>query len=216
VGTGFWIKIMPDKKNPGLTPSQTVGPYFAYGLTPKRSGHDYDWSELITEDMVTPDAAGERIRIEGFVYDGDGLPVSDALIEVWQADAQGRYAHPRDPRMSNASFKGFGRCGTDATGKFVFDTIKPGPVPGPAGSVQAPHLVVTVFMRGLLTHLFTRIYFANEPDNARDPVLLLVPASRRDTLIASRETKRETKGDVAIWRFDIHMQGEKETVFFDV
>jgi protocatechuate 3,4-dioxygenase, alpha subunit len=201
-----------NKKNLDLTPSQTVGPYFAYGLTPKRSGNDYDWSELITEDMLTPDTAGERIRIEGFVYDGDGLPVNDAMIEVWQADAQGRYAHPRDPRMSNASFKGFGRCATDATGKFIFDTVKPGPVPGPAGNLQAPHLVTTVFMRGLLTHLFTRIYFEGEADNARDPVLLLVPASRRGTLIA----KRETAGEIAVYRFDIHMQGDKETVFFDV
>lgn len=208
---------MPEKKKTSeLTPSQTVGPYFAYGLTPKRSGHNYDWSELITEDMLTPDAAGERIRIEGFVYDGDGLPVNDAMVEVWQADAQGRYAHPRDPRMSNASFKGFGRCGTDATGKFFFDTVKPGKVAGPSGQVadqvQAPHLVVAVFMRGLLTHVFTRIYFEGEADNARDPVLLLVPAARRDTLIA----KRETSGDVAVYRFDVHMQGDKETVFFDV
>ena len=110
--------------------------------------------------------------------------------------------------MSNASFKGFGRCGTDATGKFFFDTVKPGKVAGPNGQVQAPHLVVTVFMRGLLTHLFTRIYFVDEPDNARDPVLLLVPAARRDTLIAKKS------GDK--WRFDIHMQGDKETVFLDM
>lgn len=195
-----------------LTPSQTVGPYFAYGLTPKRSGHNYDWSERITDDLITPDAAGERVRIEGIVYDGDGKPVDDAMIEIWQADAQGRYAHPRDPRMSNASFRGFGRSATDKHGRFSFDTIKPGPTPGPKGEPQAPHLAVTVFMRGLLTHLFTRIYFSDETDNARDPVLLLVPAARRDTLIATRETT----GEVATYRFDVHMQGDKETVFFDI
>ena len=209
---------MSDSKNKKLelTPSQTVGPYFAYGLTPKRSGHNYDWPELVTEDMVTSDTAGQRIRIEGFVYDGDGLPVNDAMIEVWQADAQGRYAHPRDPRMSNASFKGFGRCGTDSTGKFFFDTIKPGAVPGPGGRTQAPHLMMTVFMRGLLTHLFTRVYFADEADTTGDPVLLLVPAARRDTLIAQREIKGQSKAQVATYRFDVHMQGDKETVFFDV
>jgi protocatechuate 3,4-dioxygenase, alpha subunit len=199
---------MMTKKDLELTPSQTVGPYYAYGLTPKRSGHNYDWSEPIIENLVTPDTVGDRIRVEGMVYDGDGKPVNDAMIEIWQADAQGRYAHPRDPRMSNASFKGFGRCSTDKDGKYFFDTIKPGAVPGAGGTTQAPHISVIVFMRGLLTHLFTRIYFEGDAANASDPMLTLVPAERRGTLIAKKS------GDK--WIFDIHMQGDKETVFFDV
>ena len=193
----------------GITPSQTVGPYFAYGLTPR----DYDWSEAIGSDLVTPDASGERIRIEGKVFDGDGLPIPDSMIEIWQADAAGRYAHAADSReRPNSSFKGFGRCGTDAEGGYGFDTVRPGPVPGLEGKAQAPHILVAVFARGMLRHLTTRIYFADEPANAADPILALVPADRRATLMAERRG-----GDGRpVYVFDIRLQGEQETVFFDV
>ena len=194
----------------GVTPSQTVGPFFAFGLTPNRK---YEWVDTFSNNLVTPDAAGERIRIEGRVTDADGKPINDAMIEIWQADAQGRYAHPRDARaLPNASFKGFGRVGTDADGVYAFDTIKPGAVPGPNGAMQAPHVMVAFYSRGLLTHLYTRVYFADEAATGSDPILALVPADRRDTLIA----KREQRGDTAVYRFDISFQPENETVFFDV
>ena len=194
----------------GLTPSQTVGPWFAYGLTPNKK---YDWTDLVISNLITPDAAGERIRVEGRVTDADGVPVNDAMIEIWQADSQGRYASPRDDRsLPNASFKGFGRSGTDEKGAFRFDTIKPGSVPGPDGKAQAPHILVAFFSRGLLTHLYTRIYFSDEAGNAADPVLSLVPADRRATLVA----KREANGTPPVYRFDIRIAGEGETVFFDV
>jgi protocatechuate 3,4-dioxygenase, alpha subunit len=195
----------------GITPSQTVGPFFAYGLTPKDRG--YDWNEAIGNDLVTPDASGERIRIEGRVLDGDGTPVVDAMLEIWQADAAGRYAHPADRRaLPNAAFKGFGRAGTDGDGRFGFATIKPGAVPGSDGTLQAPHIAVVVFSRGMLTHVFTRIYFADEAANAADPILGLVPADRRPTLIA----RREDHGGQPTYRFDIRLQGDGETVFFDI
>ncbi len=193
-----------------LTPSQTVGPWFAYGLVPNK---EYDWSDLATGNLVTPDAAGERIAIEGRVLDGDGAPMKDAMIEIWQADAQGRYAHPRDSRaLPNSSFKGFGRVGTSEAGHYRFDTIKPGAVPGPNNKPQAPHILVAFFSRGLLTHMYTRIYFSDEKANDTDPILALVPAERRDTLIA----KRDASGKIPVYRFDIRVQGETETVFFDV
>src|SRR5207253_4892474 len=132
------------------------------------------------------------------------------MLEIWQADAQGRFADPQDKRaLPNASFKGFGRCGTDAKGEFVFDTIKPGAVPDPDGKPQAPHILMAVFARGMLLQNYTRIYFDDEMANAADPVLALVPADRRGTLIAKR-------GDGGVYRFDIHLQGDDETVFFDV
>tara|TARA_B110000046_G_C13008264_1_gene405415 strand:+ start:2137 stop:2715 length:579 start_codon:yes stop_codon:yes gene_type:complete len=187
------------------TPSQTVGPYFAYGLTPEQYG--YPFKDLVNGDLTTPDTAGNRIRIEGCVYDGEGNPVPDAMIEIWQADAQGRYAHPADPRSTNATFKGFGRfgTGTDTENRFIFDTVKPGSVDGG----QAPHINVIVMMRGLLTHTYTRIYFSDEETaNATDPVLNSVEKGRQRTLVAKR--------DGSVYRFDIHMQGDDETVFFDV
>ncbi|HMA13167.1 MAG: protocatechuate 3,4-dioxygenase subunit alpha [Bacteroidota bacterium] len=193
----------------GQTPSQTVGPYFAYGLTPEQYG--YPLASIASPDLRTPDVEGERIRIEGRVLDGEGQPVDDAMIEIWQADPQGRYAHPADGRAGNLAFRGFGRCGTgtDPENRFVFDSVKPGAV----DAEQAPHVSVIVFMRGLLSHLYTRLYFADEEAaNARDPVLQSVPAARRDTLVAPREER----DGVAVYRFDIHMQGDKETVFFDV
>ncbi|MGB3273928.1 MAG: protocatechuate 3,4-dioxygenase subunit alpha [Xanthobacteraceae bacterium] len=195
----------------GITPSQTVGPFFAYGLTPTGQ---YQWHDTFTNSLVTADTSGERIRIEGRVLDGDGVPVPDAMLEIWQADAQGRFAHPRDARTAqNSSFKGFGRCGTTAEGGFSFETIKPGAVPGADGTSQAPHVLLAIFARGMLLHNFTRIYFDDEAAaNAADSVLALVPAERRATLIA----KRETGGSGAVYRFDVHLQGDDETVFFEI
>ncbi len=194
----------------GITPSQTVGPFFAYGLTP---GEKYDWNDAFTNNLVTPDASGERIRVEGRVFDGDGQPVPDCMLEVWQADAQGRFADPKDKRaLPNAAFRGFGRCGTDPNGGFAFDTIRPGQVVDPEGKPQAPHILLAVFARGMLRHLYTRIYFGDEAANAADPVLALVPADRRSTLIASRETA----DGHAVYRFDLRLQGDNETVFFEV
>jgi len=188
------------------TPSQTVGPYFAYGLAPEQYGYQQTLTSIAGSQMAEGDIEGQRIRVEGQVFDGNGNVISDALIEIWQADSLGRYSHPSDPRGSNSTFKGFGRCGTgtDPRNRFWFDTIKPGAVsPG-----DAPHLNVIVSMRGMLLHAFTRIYFSDEPANATDKVLNAVPAERRDTLIATRH-------DGGVYRFDIHMQGETETVFFD-
>jgi protocatechuate 3,4-dioxygenase alpha subunit len=192
----------------GQTPSQTVGPYFAYGLTPEQYG--YELTSIAQPALTRSDDQGEHIRIQGRVYDGNGEPVSDAMIEIWQADAAGRYAHPADPRGSNASFKGFGRCGTgtDPEHRFYFDTVKPASVDG----IQAPHVNVIVFMRGMLVHAYTRLYFSDEAQaNAKDPVLQSIPADRRATLIAARTI---TPTGV-VYRFDIHMQGDSETVFFD-
>lgn len=193
-----------------ITPSQTVGPYFAYGLTPRQK---YDWKDTFGSDLVTADASGERIRIEGQVLDGDGAPINDCMLEIWQADAQGRYASPADPRTRpNAAFHGFGRAPTDGNGRYAFDTIKPGPVPGLNGKMQAPHIVVAVYARGMLRQSYTRIYFADEAANGEDAILALVPDERRKTLVAPRA---ERDGRV-IYTFDIRMQGDAETVFFEV
>lgn len=192
-----------------ITPSQTVGPYFKYGLTP---GNDYAWNDAFSNDLVTPDVSGERIRVVGQVFDGEGKVIPDSMLEIWQADAQGRFADPQDERAApNAPFKGFGRCGADANGGFEFRTIKPGPVPGPGGKQQAPHILLAVFARGMTQQAITRIYFEDEAANAADPILALVPAERRATLIAKRE-----RGDVATYRLDVHLQGDRETVFFDL
>jgi protocatechuate 3,4-dioxygenase alpha subunit len=192
----------------GLTPSQTVGPFYAYGLTPNGQ---YDWVDTFTSNLLTPDVSGDRIRIAGQVFDGDGATVRDAVLEIWQADAQGRFADPQDKRaLPNSAFKGFGRSGTDAEGRFSFETIKPGIVPDPDGKPQAPHIVLAVYARGLLLHLYTRIYFDDEAaKNATDPVLALVPQDRRSTLIA----RRQPDGS---YRFEVRLQGDNETVFFDV
>jgi protocatechuate 3,4-dioxygenase alpha subunit len=194
---------------PGITPSQTVGPYFAYGLNPL---DDYDWKQTLTNNLVTEDAAGERVTIMGTVFDGDEKPINDALMEIWQADAQGRYAHPADKRRPNAKFSGFGRSGTDKDGIYTFSTIKPGAVPGPNDKMQAPHIVLCVFARGMVRQTYTRIYFPDEPANAQDPILALVPAARRDTLIA----KHAIENGARVYRFDVHLQGDLETVFFDI
>jgi protocatechuate 3,4-dioxygenase alpha subunit len=190
---------MSTEIKPELTPSQTIGPFFAYGLTPRA----YGGQELFTEQVATEGMDGERIRIEGVVHDGDGAVVSDAMIEIWQADPQGRFN-----AAGNAGFTGFGRCETSTDGVYFFETVRPGAVPGPGGAAQAPHLTVSVFARGVLTRLMTRIYFSDEAGNASDPVLALVPVERRDTLIAKR-------GANGVFRLDIRLQGEGETVFFE-
>jgi protocatechuate 3,4-dioxygenase alpha subunit len=181
------------------TPSQTVGPYFAYGLAARQ--YHYPIGQ-VADGAMAPEEAKARIRITGRVFDGAGEIVPDALIEFWQADAEGRYGGP--------DFLGFGRqgTGTDARGRFVFDTIKPGAAAG-----SAPFITLVVFMRGLLSHVYTRLYFSDETSaNAADPVLATVPAERRGTLIARLE---ETANGIA-YRFDIRMQGKNETVFFDL
>ncbi len=190
------------------TPAQTIGPFFAYGLTPAQYG--YAFSAIASSTLAHEQTRGERIRLQGRVLDGEGVPIDDAMIEIWQADADGRYVDPRTARR-NDGFTGFGRIGTgtDADRRFVFDTIKP----GPADAGQAPHVHVIVFMRGLLNHTYTRIYFSDEQRaNESDPVLLSVPRERRDSLIA----QRDDTATPALYHFDIHMQGHSETVFFDL
>jgi protocatechuate 3,4-dioxygenase alpha subunit len=182
------------------TPSQTIGPYLRIGFTP-----------LAVDTIAPPRVPGEHVTVEGRVLDGDGKPVNDAVLEIWQADAAGKYAHAtKDGKSSTGDFRGFGRIMTDAEGRFRFTTVKPGPVPGPGGAMQAPHLVVTAFMRGLLKHLLTRIYFPRDPRNDIDPILLLVPGERRRTLIAQRSSQGK---EVLQW--NLVLQGENETVFFD-
>ena len=201
---------MSNQRPDGVTPSQTVGPYFAYGLTPNGK---YEWNDAFTGNLVTPDTSGDRIRVAGVVYDGDGAPIVDCMLEIWQADAQGRFSDPQDQRaLPNTAFRGFGRCGTDGEGRFSFDTIKPGSVPDPDGKPQAPHLLLAVFARGMLRHLYTRIYFDGEAANGSDAVLALVPTARRATLIA----KRQPGNGSAVYKLDLRLQGGEETVFFDV
>jgi protocatechuate 3,4-dioxygenase alpha subunit len=181
------------------TASQTVGPFFAFGLL----------TGAIGAELVAPNAAG-AVRLEGVVYDGAGQPVPDALLEIWQANRHGRYAHPADARADvqlEEGFTGFGRCGTDTEGSFRFVTVKPGGVPFPDGRLQAPHLDVGIFARGLLKRLVTRIYFPDErAANAADPVLSSLEPAQRSTLIAHASP--------AGLRFDIRMQGPDQTVFF--
>ncbi len=159
-------KDRADEADRGITPSQTVGPFFAYGLAPKGRAHwdpngTYSWKETVSDNLVTPDVTGDKIHVEGQICDGDGVPITDAMIEIWQADAQGRYANPRDNRsLPNAKFKGFGRSATNKEGVFGFDTIKPGSVPGPGGKPQAPHIVFCIFSRGMLRQVYTRMYFS--------------------------------------------------------
>ncbi|MDM0089589.1 MULTISPECIES: protocatechuate 3,4-dioxygenase subunit alpha [unclassified Variovorax] len=196
------------ESNFGQTPSQTVGPYFAYGLTATQYGYDFD--QPFDATLALDGATGERIRLEGRVIDGDGQPIFDAMIEISQPDGEGRY--PRSVEEAQArGFRAFGRCGTgtDAQKRFVFHTVKPGAeAPG-----EAPHINVIVTMRGLLLHAFTRIYFSDEAAaNAGDAVLQSVPAARRPTLVA----ERIAQDGAVTYRFDIRMQGADETVFFDI
>ena len=192
----------------GPTPSQTVGPFFAYGLAARQYG--YDFGQPFDSVVALPHAAGEHVLLEGRVLDGDGQPIIDAMVEISQADAQGGY--PADAKAVQASgFRAFGRVGTgtDPQNRFAFRTVKP----GAEGPGHAPHINVIVLMRGLLLHAFTRVYFSDEAAaNAADPALNAVPAERRATLVA----QRRDEGGLPVYRFDIHMQGPQETVFFDV
>ncbi len=201
--------MKPNKRNSRLvqTPSQTIGPFFSYGLTPEQYG--YAFPSLAGPSALGGSTGGESITLEGNVFDGAGEPITDALVEIWQADTLGRYAHPADLRASNQGFHGYARMGTgtDAQARFEFTTVKPGSI----DDEQAPHINVCVFMRGLLSHVFTRVYFEDEaPKNASDSVLNSVPAARRETLIARRQPNTNR------YRFDIRMQGPDETVFFDL
>ena len=191
------MKLLP-------TPSQTAGPYFHLGLTAKRS----------VSCIAGLKAKGERLRILFRVLDGNNQPVPDAMIEIWQANAEGKYKHPDDTqdKSEDPEFFGFGRLETDQAGACTFETIKPGCVPtNDEAAVQAPHLNVSVFGRGILNRLATRLYFAGDLANDADPVLALVPDERRYTLFAKPDSERN--GD---WLFDLHLCGEDETVFFDV
>jgi protocatechuate 3,4-dioxygenase alpha subunit len=188
--------------SPGLTPSQTVGPFLEIGLP---------WPD---GPCVVPEGTTGAITITGQVFDGAGDPVSDALVETWQADPDGGFAHPDDPRgAAGPGFQGFGRCPTGPDGSYRIVTLKPGALPSPGGGTEAPHLDVSVFARGLLDRVVTRVYFPDEaPANAADPVLAsIADPARVATLIA-----RPDPDAPARLRFDIHLQGDQETVFFDV
>jgi protocatechuate 3,4-dioxygenase, alpha subunit len=187
----------------GPTPWCTVGPYFSVTVNDANSARV----------IAAPEVKGERVKLICAVFDRDGKCVADTMIEIWQANADGKYNHPADRQAKSldASFRGFGRQITDQTGACEFETIKPGRVPGPSGAHQAPHLEVGVFVRGVLKHLVTRIYFSGDAANTECPVLALVPKARRATLIA-----QPVAGQLGTWRHEIHLSGPKETVFFDV
>ena len=195
------------------TASQTAGPYVHIGLAPGAAGFDIYRREL-GRDIAGPQARGERIRVEGCVFDGIGAPVRDVLIEVWQANAQGHHAHPEGGGPVEEGFRGWGRVISDFdTGAWAFDTVKPGPTRWRNGGLQAPHLSLWIVARGINIGLHTRLYFDDEAAaNASDPVLNLIEwPQRRATLIARRSM---TEGR-ALYRFDIRLQGQDETVFLD-
>jgi protocatechuate 3,4-dioxygenase alpha subunit len=185
------------------TGSQTVGPFFHLVLT----------GPITLSRIAGPGAKGERVKLICRVLDGEGNPIPDAMLEVWQANAYGKYHHPDDTQEKpiDPGFLGHGRAGTDEGGACEFETIRPGRVPGGNGSLQAPHLNVSVFARGVLKRLATRVYFAGDPANSEDPVLALVPQDRRDCLMALPDPNQ-----AGAWRIDIHLCGDHETVFFDV
>ncbi|KRB93101.1 protocatechuate 3,4-dioxygenase subunit alpha [Noviherbaspirillum sp. Root189] len=198
------------------TASQTAGPYVHIGLAPKQAGFDI-FEKNFTNVLVGPDTRGERIRVEGRVIDGSGTPVRDVLIEIWQANAEGKYQHPADRQNKDLDkdFRGWGRgCSDFETGIYTFDTIKPGVVEGRNGRPMAPHINFWIVARGINIGLNTRMYFSDEVDaNAKDPVLNLIEWEvRRKTLIA----QRSEKDGQAVYRFDIQLQGPEETVFFDI
>jgi protocatechuate 3,4-dioxygenase alpha subunit len=185
-----------------ITASQTVGPFFSFSLTAKPVGQ-----------MRQPQTVGEPVRLVIRLFDGEEAPIPDGIIELWQADAAGKYDHPEDKQQQavDATFCGFGRMGTDQNGTCVFETIRPGRVPGSTETRQAPHVNVIVLARGMLLPLFTRIYFADEPTNKDDAALLEVPEDRRSTLLAHPDTSVP-----GTWNFDIRLCGDCETVFFDL
>jgi protocatechuate 3,4-dioxygenase, alpha subunit len=180
---------------------QTIGPFFSIGM-----------SRLYRDNLAGPGVSGERVEITGRILDGDGKPVPDGIVEIWQANSHGKYAHPDDlqDKPLEPGFLGFGRVPTDDTGRFRFTTIKPGRVPGPDGTPQAPHLAISIFTRGLLRRLTTRMYFPDEPSNAEDFALNLVDPARRATLIAKKVAAKP-----ATLEWDVVLQGPNETVFFD-
>lgn len=184
-----------------LTPFSTVGPFFKLLVRERPEG---------TDCLVSAATRGERITIAGSLIAGNGEPVDDGLVEIWQADANGRHHHPEDPQseLADPAFQGFGRAATARGGSFSFRTIKPGSVPGPDGKPQAPHILISVMARGVMSRCWTRLYFDDESQNDTDPILRLVPADRRDTLIA----RRVANGN---YEFNIVLQGKGETVFFD-
>jgi protocatechuate 3,4-dioxygenase alpha subunit len=216
---------MQDNLDPdifGQTPWQTVGPFFHYSL-PWLGGADLTGQSglgarpelfpqehnLLNRSIPRGTVAAQAIEVAGYVRDGDGRPIPDAMLEIWQANAAGRYVGPGDARSDMAldqNFTGFGRAATSDEGLYRFRTIRPGPVPGPHNTMQAPHIAVGVFGRGLLKRLVTRLYFSDATENAADPILMLVPADRRKTLVAKKIG--------ALWQFDIILQGQDETVFF--
>jgi protocatechuate 3,4-dioxygenase alpha subunit len=196
--------------------SQTAGPYLHIGMAPPAAGIDLRKDER-PNVLALAGAHGQRIRLEGIVYDGEACSVKDALIEIWQANAHGKYDHPADwqDKPLDPAFHGFGRCASDReTGLWWFDTVKPGRVIGRHGRLMAPHVNLAIFARGINIHLNTRAYFEDEAEaNAEDPVLNLIEqAPRRATLLA----RREDRDGQVVYRFDIRLQGESETVFFDV
>jgi len=215
----------------GQTPWQTVGPFFHYQLPWRGCADLVGCSDLGARLDLMPSehcllyratgrerVRGEPIEIIGSVLDANGEAVPDAMLEIWQANAAGRYHSPDDARAElplDAAFAGFGRTATAADGTYRFRTIMPGRVPGPNDLLQAPHIAVGVLGRGLLKRLVTRIYFEGDAANETDPILGLVPAARRPTLIARREGNAQGGGGAVIYRFDVHLQGERETVFFD-
>jgi protocatechuate 3,4-dioxygenase alpha subunit len=188
--------------------SQTVGPFFHLGCI---DGHSVSC-------LASDKAKGEHIQLTFRVLDGEGQPVNDAMIEIWQADAQGKYNHPADwqDKIADSHCRGFGRLAIDVNGTCIFETIKPGRVPGNGSTLQAPHLEVSVLARGLLNRLVTRVYFEGDLANAEDPILALVPESRRWTLMAKTLMEKTDLKNSQRWVFDIHLCGTDETVFFDV
>jgi protocatechuate 3,4-dioxygenase, alpha subunit len=182
-----------------LTPSQTIGPFY--------------WGTLVNAyraDLAPSGVAGERIEVVLSLFDTEGALIPDGLLEIWQANSHGRYNHPDDRRNLplDSGFEGFGRASTDSKGDSHFSTVKPGRVPWPAGGLQAPHINISIFARGVLNRLATRLYFDGDPALAEDPVLKMVDPARRATLIARRDAK-------GVWRLPIHLGGAHETVFFD-
>jgi protocatechuate 3,4-dioxygenase alpha subunit len=184
-----------------LTPFSTVGPFFKLLVRDRPEG---------TDCLVSDRTRGERITISGRLIAGDDAPIEDGLVEIWQADADGHYHHPDDPHthLADPAFTGFGRAATGRGGAFRFQTVRPGSVPGPGRHRQAPHVLVSVMARGVMSRCWTRLYFEDEPLNGTDPVLQLVPAERRSTLVARQSRPGE-------YEFDIVLQGERETVFFE-